>query len=200
MAAPALNLDLTGIAIGQPRVPDPIYNAFSAIQTTLNSLGNVHMAADMALATSKLAGGKTARTLRIDPAAFNQGSNTTSVLTVTYHPAVRYQDAVNAYALAGGIRMPADWDGTNFTLRIRGSVDGASVGVVAMAVNILRQQSGLTLVSTFTQSATLNPTAATTNVPFDATSRAFQSFHRFADIRLFRALNVTAHDATTRDD
>lgn len=53
MAAPALNLDLSGIAIGQPRVPDPIYNALASIQTTINSLGNAHIAADADIDISK---------------------------------------------------------------------------------------------------------------------------------------------------
>lgn len=53
MAAPALNLDLSGIAIGQPRVPDPIATALAAIQTTINSLGNIHIAADATIAISK---------------------------------------------------------------------------------------------------------------------------------------------------
>lgn len=55
MAAPALNLDLSAIVIGQPRVPDPIANALSTIQTTINSLGNVHIASDAAIAITKLA-------------------------------------------------------------------------------------------------------------------------------------------------
>ena len=55
MAAPALNLDLSGLVLGQPRVPDPMYNALSSVQTTINSLGNVHIAADAGIVTSKLA-------------------------------------------------------------------------------------------------------------------------------------------------
>lgn len=53
MAAPALNLDLSSIAIGSPRVPDPIANALSIIQTTINSLGNAHIASDAMIAISK---------------------------------------------------------------------------------------------------------------------------------------------------
>lgn len=55
MAAPALNLDLSAIAIGSPRVPDPIANALSIIQTTINSLGNAHIASDAAIEISKTA-------------------------------------------------------------------------------------------------------------------------------------------------
>ena len=55
MAAPQLSLDLSNIAIGKPRVPDPIATALALIQTTLNSLGNVHIADDAAIATAKLA-------------------------------------------------------------------------------------------------------------------------------------------------
>jgi hypothetical protein len=54
MSAPALNLDLSGIAVSQPRVPGPIASAFATVQTTMNSLGNIHIASDAAIATSKL--------------------------------------------------------------------------------------------------------------------------------------------------
>jgi hypothetical protein len=54
MAAPALDLDLTGIAVNQLEIPDPIANAFVLVQTTVNSLGNIHVASDAAIATSKL--------------------------------------------------------------------------------------------------------------------------------------------------
>src|SRR5882672_5855937 len=54
MASPALNLDLSGIAIDQLEIPDPIANAFVSVQTTMNNLGNVHIAADAAIQTSKL--------------------------------------------------------------------------------------------------------------------------------------------------
>lgn len=53
MAAPALNLDLSAIAIGSPRVPDPIANALATVQTTVNSLGNIHIATDANIAISK---------------------------------------------------------------------------------------------------------------------------------------------------
>ena len=59
MAASALNLDLSGLVLGQPRVPDPIYNALTSIQTTINSLGNVHIAADAAIDPSKIDFGDT---------------------------------------------------------------------------------------------------------------------------------------------
>src|SRR5262245_12204391 len=59
MAAPQLNLDLSGIALGQPRVPDPIANALAAIQTTVNARGDVHIAADAAINPSKINFGAT---------------------------------------------------------------------------------------------------------------------------------------------
>lgn len=54
MAAPALNLDLTGIAVDQLEIPDPIANAFANVQTVINNLGNIHIASDAAIATAKL--------------------------------------------------------------------------------------------------------------------------------------------------
>lgn len=54
MAASALNLDLSDIAVDELESPVPIANALSTIQSTLNNLGNIHVASDAAIATSKL--------------------------------------------------------------------------------------------------------------------------------------------------
>ena len=90
MAATALNLDLSGIAVDQLEIPDPIANAFVAVQATMNNLGNVHIASDAAIAQSKLLTTKLAyaeRTSNVTAAGSNGGTKVDITdATITFTP------------------------------------------------------------------------------------------------------------------
>lgn len=108
MAAPALNLDLSGIAVDQLEIPDPIANAFSTVQTTVNSLGNVHIAADAAIDTDKL----------------ELGSGSTTVIVLNNNVALQFKNA--AGSPAGSMKQNTSNDLV---------IEGASAGISLQAGN-----------------------------------------------------------------
>ena len=178
---------ITEIDTGKPRKASPIKNALQAIQNwAAAGLIDSDFAAGAAISSSKLAGAKSSRKFRIEIDDFDRGANASAVFIQTYHFCMLVADAANGWIRAT-FKMPMDWNGGNFTVRVRAASGGTNTGVVKQDVELFIQRSGTVLATSPIETLIADMTAPGVAArPYDVTVTATGASYTTDDLILIR--------------